>query len=112
LHPQVQEAEDAASSEAMMREVMEDYMLKADAFKQDLGDKRLTVEHMLLAMAEVRQQHSTAQHSTAQHSTAQHTMRLSLGLRLFPYDQRHTAGSYSSGSTAGSKTAGCSTTRQ
>jgi hypothetical protein len=55
LYLQVQEADDAAESEAMMREVMEDYMSKAEAFKQDLGDKRLTVEHMLLAMAEVRQ---------------------------------------------------------
>lgn len=35
-----------------MREVLQDYMHKAEAFRSDLGDKRLTVEHMLLAMAE------------------------------------------------------------
>lgn len=37
-----------------MREVLQDYLAKAQAYKTDLGDKRLTVEHMVLAMAEVR----------------------------------------------------------
>jgi hypothetical protein len=40
----------------MMREVLADYMQKAHAYKADLGDKRLTVEHMMLAMAEVSAQ--------------------------------------------------------
>jgi hypothetical protein len=37
----------------MMREVLHDYLAKAEAFRADLQDKRLTVEHMVLAMAEV-----------------------------------------------------------
>lgn len=44
---------DEAADEEMMREVLADYMQKAHAYKADLGDKRLTVEHMMLAMAEV-----------------------------------------------------------
>eukprot|EP00879_Flechtneria_rotunda_P016154 GHRR01016898.1.p1 GENE.GHRR01016898.1~~GHRR01016898.1.p1 ORF type:complete len:166 (+),score=42.53 GHRR01016898.1:124-621(+) len=46
--PQPDEKED----ESIMREVLQDYIGKAEAFKTDLGDKRLTVEHMVLAMAE------------------------------------------------------------
>jgi hypothetical protein len=45
---------DEAANEAMMREVLQDYMQKAHAYKSDLGDKQLTVEHVMLAMAEVR----------------------------------------------------------
>lgn len=37
---------------AILREVLEGYMSKAEAYRGDLGDKRLTVEHMVLAMAE------------------------------------------------------------
>lgn len=50
----MQEPLDDASHEAMMQEVLQDYMQKAEAYRTDLGDKRLTFEHMLLAMAEVR----------------------------------------------------------
>lgn len=39
----------------MMREVLEDYLGKAEAYRSDLNDKRLTIEHMVLAMAEVKQ---------------------------------------------------------
>lgn len=45
---------DPVADEEMMREVLQDYMQKAHAYKADLGDKRLTVEHVMLAMAEVR----------------------------------------------------------
>lgn len=43
-----------------MREVLQDYMQKAHAYKSDLGDKQLTVEHVMLAMAEVG---NTARHA-------------------------------------------------
>lgn len=49
-----EDADDPEANEAMMREVLQDYLAKAQAYKTDLGDKRLTVEHMVLAMAEVR----------------------------------------------------------
>lgn len=39
--------------DSIMREVLQDYLGKAEAFRADLNDKRLTVEHMVLAMAEV-----------------------------------------------------------
>ncbi|WIA41731.1 hypothetical protein OEZ86_009074 [Tetradesmus obliquus] len=38
--------------ESIMREVLQDYLAKAESFRTDLNDKRLTVEHMVLAMAE------------------------------------------------------------
>eukprot|EP00878_Enallax_costatus_P035582 GHUV01039758.1.p1 GENE.GHUV01039758.1~~GHUV01039758.1.p1 ORF type:complete len:239 (+),score=69.21 GHUV01039758.1:187-903(+) len=38
--------------DSIMQEVLQDYMSKAEAFRADLNDKRLTVEHMVLAMAE------------------------------------------------------------
>jgi hypothetical protein len=44
---------DANSNEAIMQEVLQDYMSKAEAYKADLGDNRLTVEHLMMAMAEV-----------------------------------------------------------
>lgn len=40
--------------ETIMKEVLQDYLGKAEAFRADLNDKRLTVEHMVLAMAEVQ----------------------------------------------------------
>ena len=35
-----------------MKEVLESYLTKAEQYRADLGDKRMTVEHMVLAMAE------------------------------------------------------------
>lgn len=52
---------------SIMQEVLQDYVTKAEAFRADLNDKRLTVEHMVLAMAEVTlmlQQHTLVQNHT------------------------------------------------
>jgi hypothetical protein len=53
LQQQQQPELDANSNEAIMQEVLQDYMSKAEAYKADLGDNRLTVEHLMMAMAEV-----------------------------------------------------------
>ncbi|KAF8056728.1 clpB2 [Scenedesmus sp. PABB004] len=45
---EAEQSEDAG----LMAEVLADYLAKAEAYRSDLGDKRLTVEHMVLAMAE------------------------------------------------------------
>jgi hypothetical protein len=47
------DAGDEAADAELMREVLQDYMSKAQAYRADLQDKRLTVEHVMLAMAEV-----------------------------------------------------------
>ncbi len=38
--------------ESMMHEGVQDYLAKAEQYKSDLGDKRMTVEHLVLAMSE------------------------------------------------------------
>lgn len=60
---QQQQQDSAQTSEeeqqSMMTEVLQDYLARAETFREDLNDKRLTVEHVVLAMAEVRSSNSS-----------------------------------------------------
>jgi ATP-dependent Clp protease ATP-binding subunit ClpB len=47
--PQQQQKQDAA-----LRDVVTDYLLKAEQHRADMGDRRVTVEHVMLALAEDR----------------------------------------------------------
>jgi len=42
----------SAEEEAILREIIEGYFLKAEGARKEMGDKRLTVEHLLVALSQ------------------------------------------------------------